>query len=332
MKKRIIILGSTGSLGTQALDVVHDNLDDFEVAGLATHSNVELLNRQVRKFKPKYGGTTKLSEVKKMVTQDDVDIVFMACRKTEWMSALLSAIKAGKKIAMGNKEMMVENGEEIMDEVRKNNVDFIPVDSEHSAIFHCIQGRDPRDIEKVILTCSGGPFWHKEQKDFKKVTIEEALDHPTWNMGKKISVDSATLMNKSLEIIEAKYLFNLEPEQIEVLIHPQCIVHAMVQFKDGSYVAHMGYPDMRLPISNALYYPRMKRNKLPRLDLTNQNLEFYKPDTEKFPSISFAYDALSRKGNLSKRLNQANEEAVEKFLNEEISFPEIFKHIKKEMS
>ncbi|MFC1655724.1 1-deoxy-D-xylulose-5-phosphate reductoisomerase [Patescibacteria group bacterium] len=324
MRKKIIILGSTGSMGTQTLDVIRANPDDFEIVGLATRSN-EKIKDQVAEFKPKYGGVLTREEAEEMVTQKDVDVVVVACRGADWTPVVLAAINAGKKIAMGNKEMIVEHGETIMKTVRENNADFIPVDSEHSGIFQCLQGRNKSDIEKVVLTCSGGPFWNREKLD--DVTLEEALDHPTWKMGKKITVDSATLMNKSLEIIEAKYLFDLDPEQIEVLIHPQCIVHAIVYFKDGSNIAHMGYPDMSLPISYALYYPNAKKNELPRIDLANQKLEFYEPDAKKFPSLQFAYDVLSRKGNLPQKLNQANEEAVEKFFNREISFKEIFVHI-----
>ncbi len=326
MSKKIVIIGSTGSIGTQTLDVIRANPDDFKVVGLATRSN-EKIKKQVAEFKPKYGGTFSREEAAKMVSQKDVDIVVVACRGTDWTTVVLSAMNAGKKIAMGNKEMIVEHGETIMRAVRENDIDFIPVDSEHSGIFQCLRGRNKDDIEKVVLTCSGGPFWDRKKLD--DVTLEEALNHPTWKMGKKITVDSATLMNKSLEIIEAKYLFDLEPEQIEVLIHPQCIVHAIIHFKDGSSIVHMGYPDMSLPISYALYYPNVKANDLPRINLANQKLEFYEPDAKKFPSLQFAYDALSRKGNLPQKLNRANEDAVEKFFNREISFREIFSYIRK---
>lgn len=327
MRKKVVILGSTGSMGTQTLNVIRANPGDFAVVGLATRSSAKI-NDQVAEFKPKYGGVFTPEEAEKMVTQKDVDIVVVACRGADWTPVLFAAINAGKKIAMGNKEMIVESGEEIMKTVHEKNIDFIPVDSEHSGIFQCLRGRNKDDIEKVILTCSGGPF--RDRESLSEVTLEEALKHPTWEMGEKITIDSATLMNKSLEIIEAKYMFDLEPEQIQVLIHPQCIVHAIVRFKDGSSIAHMGYPDMSLPISYALYYPNVVKNDLPRIDLTNRKLEFYQPDYKKFPSLKFAYEALSRKGNLPQKLNRANEEAVEKFVKREISFEEIFTHIEKE--
>ena len=328
--KKIVIIGSTGSVGKQALDVIRENPKDFEVIGLSAYSNQELLDSQIEEFKPKFGGTFDLEEVRKMVKAQETDIVFIGCRGTEFLPALFDAIKAGKKIAMANKEMIVENGEEIMTLVRVNNVELIPVDSEHSAIFQCMQGHNKNDIEKVILTCSGGACRNKTVQELENVTVQDALNHPTWKMGKKITIDSATLMNKALEIIEAKYLFDLDPEQIEVLIHPQSIVHAMVQFKDGNMITHFGYPDMRIPIAYALYYPDVKENKLPRVDLTGKKLEFDKPNIEKFPSIGFAYRALQQGGFATKKLNQANEIAVKKFIDEEISFNEIFQYIERE--
>lgn len=328
--KKIVIIGSTGSVGKQALDVIRKNPKDFEVIGLSAYSNQELLDSQIEEFNPKFGGTFDLEEVRKMVKAQETDIVFVGCRGTDFLPALIDAIKAGKKIAMANKEMIVENGEEIMKLVRMNNTEFIPVDSEHSAIFQCMQGHDKNDIEKVILTCSGGACRDKTAQELEKVTVEDALNHPTWNMGKKITIDSATLMNKALEIIEAKHLFDLNPEQIEVLIHPQSIVHAMVQFKDGNMITHFGYPDMRIPIAYALYYPDVKENKLPRVDLAGKTLKFDKPNLENFPSIKFAYRALRQGDVATKKLNQANEIAVQKFLNNEFSFNEIFQYIEKE--
>lgn len=328
-RKKIVVMGSTGSVGVQTLEVIKSNPDDFYVSGLTAHSNKRLLNSQVKEFKPRYGGTTVPKDVIKMVTEQDVDIVMVACSGTDMLPAVMSAIEAGKTIAIANKEMIVEEGATIMNAVREHSTTIIPVDSEHSGIFQCLRGRKKQDIEKVILTCSGGPFRQKKAEDLKSVTVNEALNHPTWRMGKKISIDSATLMNKALEIIEAKYLFDLDPEQIEVLIHPQSIVHAMVQFKDGNIIAHLGYPDMKIPISYALYYPEVKENNLPRPDLTKAKLEFYKPDSENFPSIDFAYHALSRKCGCEKRLNKSNEVAVEKFMKGEIVFPDIFKIIRK---
>lgn len=326
-QQNIIILGSTGSIGMQVLDVIRLHPQDFNIVGLTAHKNHTLLDKQINEFKPKYGGETEIEKIEQMVLQKDVDIVFVGCSGTDLFDAVTKAVKTGKKIAMANKEMIVEQGDVLMEEVRRNNAQLIPVDSEHSGIFQCLIGREVKDIEKVILTCSGGPFWKNSRSELADVTMEEALNHPIWDMGKKTTIDSATLMNKALEIIEAHYLFDIDPKKIEVLIHPQGIVHALVQFKDGSTIAHMGYPDMRLPISFALYYPLIKENKLPRFDLTDKNLEFFKPDSEIFPSLNFAYDALSRKGELPRKLNRANEKAVEQFLNNEISFLEIFEKI-----
>jgi len=216
--------------------------------------------------------------------------------------------------------MIVEFGEEIMRMVRKSNCTFIPVDSEHNAIFQILRNRNKNDIEKIVLTCSGGPFWNRDSLD--NITLKDALKHPKWKMGSRITIDSATLMNKAIEIIEAKYLFDLDPKQIEVLVHPECIVHGIVHFKDGSSIAHMGFPDMRIPISYALYYPEVKINNLPRFGLANQSLSFYDPDLQKFPSIQMAYDAIERKKEAA--LRRANEQAVEKFINGEIEFNQIF--------
>lgn len=324
-KKNVVILGSTGSVGTQVLDVIRSNPSDFNVVGLTARNNRVLLDAQVNEFK--CVGHTRLNDIEDMVSAPDIDLVFVACSGIELFPAVMKAVSSGKHVAMANKEMIVEEGEVLMKAVRNNNVDLIPVDSEHSAIFQCLLGRDVEAIEKVVLTCSGGPFWKKSKKELENVTMEEALNHPIWEMGKKTTIDSATLMNKALEIIEAHYLFDIDPQKIEVLVHPQGIIHALVQFKDGSTIAHMGYPDMRLPISYALYYPYVKANSLPRVDLTDKTLEFYKPDSEIFPSLAFAYDALLRKGGLPRKLNRANEEAVDLFLNNEISFLEIFEFV-----
>lgn len=320
MPKNIIIIGSTGSIGTQAIDIVRSNPGDFKIVGLSAHTNRDLLDKQVAEFKPKYGGTLCSGELGKMVIREDVDIVLFACRGTDLIEVLKAAIKVGKHIAMANKEMIVEYGEEIMLMVKNADCKFIPVDSEHNAIFQILKGRKKEDIEKIVLTCSGGPFWNRE--NFNNITVEEALKHPKWKMGTRITIDSATLMNKAIEVIEAKYLFDLDPKQIEVLVHPECLVHGIVYFKDGSSIAHMGFPDMRIPISYALYYPEIKTNNLPRFGLANQSLSFYEPDTKKFPSIKMAYDAIERKKESA--LRRANEQAVEKFLAGEIEFNEIF--------
>lgn len=329
MKKRLVIFGATGSVGSQVLDVVRANTNDFEVVGFSAKSNKYRLEEFTGEFTPALGTTLEIDEMKEMARHPNVDMAVFACSGTEVIDVLFEAIRNKKQIAIANKELIVEHGEEITSEAKKYGVTLVPIDSEHSGIFQILNENKNREIEKIILTCSGGPFFNTNKKNFKSITFDQAIKHPNWNMGKKISVDSATMMNKALEVIEAHYLFGIEPEKIEVLIHPQSIVHALVQFSDGALIAHMGYPDMRLPISYALYYPESKANNLPRIDLTNKNLEFYKPDTVKFPSLTFAYDALKRKEGLSKRLNQANDKAVVLFEKGEISFDEIFDYVEK---
>jgi 1-deoxy-D-xylulose-5-phosphate reductoisomerase len=323
MPKNLIIIGSTGNIGSQTLEIVRKNSQDFTIVGLAAHTNQTELDEQIKEFNPKYGGTLCSKQLLEMVTQPDVDIILFACRSADHLDILKAAIKTDKHIAIANKEIIVEHGEEIMPLI--NPEKFIPVDSEHNAIFQILQGRNPKDIEKITITCSGGSLY---SEDLDNVTLEQALNHPKWDMGQKITIDSATLMNKAIEIIEAKYLFNLEPDQIEVLVHPECIVHGIVHFKDGSSIAHMGYPDMKIPITHALYYPEVKKNTLPRINLADKTLTFLKPNTEKFPSINFAYNALRLRGDYPKKLSQANNEAVDKFVNGEIKFKEIFEHIK----
>ncbi|MBN1494691.1 1-deoxy-D-xylulose-5-phosphate reductoisomerase [Candidatus Peregrinibacteria bacterium] len=330
--KNVVVLGSTGMLGRMALEVLEKNSADFKIAGLSGYKNKALLNKQNIKYKPTYGALTDPEEIKKIVCKKDVDIVVVTCGGVDLKDAVIAAVKAGKKIAMANKEMIVEYGQEIMTAVKKSGCMFIPVDSEHSGIFQCLRGKRMADIEKVYLTCSGGPFWNLPKKDFKKTTPEQALKHPVWKMGKKITVDSATQMNKALEIIEAKYLFDLRPRQIEVLIHPQSRLHAIVQFKDGNVLAHMGYPDMKIPLRYALYYPDVRGgNALKRLDLTDCRLEFFKPDLKRFPSIGFAYKALNKGVGACRKLNRINQSAVDKFLNKEIGFLDIFALIREKL-
>jgi 1-deoxy-D-xylulose-5-phosphate reductoisomerase len=328
MKKRLVIFGATGSVGSQVLAVVKENSEDFEILGLSAKSNKCLLEERANDFSPQLGLTLDVDEMKKMATHEDADMVVFACSGTEVIEVLLAAIRAKKQIAIANKELIVEYGAQIMQEAKENNVTLIPIDSEHSGIFQILNENKNREIEKIILTCSGGPFLNTNQEDFKAITFDQATKHPNWDMGKKISVDSATMMNKALEVIEAHHLFDIDSSKIEVLVHPQSVVHALVQFSDGALIAHMGYPDMRLPIFYALYYPEAKANNLPRIDLADKNLEFYKPDTSKFPSIKFAYDVLDRKGNLTKKLNRANDKAVQLFENGEIRFDEIFDYVK----
>ncbi|MCD6109456.1 1-deoxy-D-xylulose-5-phosphate reductoisomerase [bacterium] len=329
MKKRLVIFGATGSIGSQVLDVVRANPDDFEILGLSAKSNKCLLEEHSNDFNPRLGWTLDISKMEEMAINPNTDMVVFACKGTDVINVLIESIRHKKQIAIANKELLVEYGERIMNEAKKYGVQLIPIDSEHSGIFQILNGNKDREIEKIILTCSGGPFLNMSQEGFKSITFNQAIKHPNWKMGKKISVDSATMMNKALEIIEAHHLFDITPEKIDVLVHPQSIVHALVQFRDGSLIAHMGYPDMRLPISYALYYPQAKENNLPRIDLIDKKLEFYKPDLCKFPSIGFAYDALQRKGNFTKKLNQSNDKAVEMFEKGEIRFDEIFEYVRK---
>jgi 1-deoxy-D-xylulose-5-phosphate reductoisomerase len=329
MEKKIIVFGATGSIGTQTLEVVEKNPADFKIVGLSAKKNLDKLKKLAVKFKPALGITLETNKMLDMINHPEVDMVVFACSGADTINVLLQAIRNKKEIVIANKELIVEHGEEIMKEAHKYGVTIVPIDSEHSGIFQILQGNKNREIEKVILTCSGGPFLNTPQENFKSITFDQAIKHPNWSMGKKISVDSATMMNKALEIIEAHYLFGIEPEKIEVLVHPQSIVHALVQFTDGSLIAHMGYPDMRLPISYAMYYPKSPANDLPRVDLAHKKLEFYKPDTQKFPSINFAYEVLKRGGDFPKKLNQANEEAVKLFEKGELRFDEIFTYVEK---
>lgn len=328
MKRKIVIFGATGSVGTQVLDVAIANPKDFEVMGISAGSNKCALSQIQNDINPKLGSTLEIEKMMEMAIHPEVDMVVFACSGTELIDVLLASIQNKKQITIANKELIVEYGEKIVSEAKKHNVQLIPIDSEHSGIFQILNENKNREIEKIILTCSGGPFFKTNKAEFKSITFDQAIRHPNWSMGKKISVDSATMMNKALEIIEAHYLFGIDSAKIEVLVHPQSIVHALVQFTDGALIAHMGYPDMRLPISYALYYPATKANNLPRIDLTDKSLEFYKPNLEKFPSIGFAYDALERKWGLTKKLNQANDQAVKLFEKGELSFDEIFDYVK----
>ncbi len=323
MKKRLVIIGATGSVGTNVLDVVRKNPDDFTIMGLTAHSSTDELYALQQEFQPSLGVTCDVSDMLKMACDNRVDMLVFSCLGTEVRDVLLTGIKHKKGIAIATKELLVEYGREIMRKAKRHGVNVVPIDSEHSGIFQILENNKDHEIEKIILTCSGGPFLNTKREKFSNITFSQAIQHPNWNMGKKISVDSATMMNKALEIIEAHYLFD-----IEVLVHPQSIVHALVQFTDGATIAHIGYPDMRLPISYALYYPEKKANNLPRIDLADKQLDFYKPDLEKFPSIQYAYDALNRKGNVAQKLNRANEKAVKLFEKGDIGFDEIFQYVK----
>ena len=351
--KKISILGSTGSIGVNTLDVISRYPDKFQVVGLAGGRNEKLLLKQIRKFKPKIAalfnkeGGDRLREKLKnknvsivsgidgiieVATVLDADMVISAIVGAAGLIPTLSAIKANKDIALANKETLVMAGEIIMKEIDGKGR-IIPVDSEHSAIFQSLAGEKKKNIKKIILTASGGPFRNYSATQFKNIRPEDALKHPNWQMGKKITIDSATLMNKGFEVIEAKWLFGVSDKDIEVLIHPQSIIHSLVEFIDGSVIAQLGIPDMRIPISYALNYPDRLEIALPSLNLAKiKNLSFEKPDTEKFPCLALAFDALKKGGTMPAVLNAANEIAVNSFLNREISFNEIPLVIEKTMN
>jgi 1-deoxy-D-xylulose-5-phosphate reductoisomerase len=345
MKKKIAILGSTGSIGTQALDVIAANSDLFEVEVLTAQSNADLLIEQAVKFKPNvvvigqetlydkvnaaldpldikvYCGQKSLASV---VENENVHTVLTALVGYSGLIPTINAIKAGKHIALANKETLVVAGEIVTRLAIENKVDILPVDSEHSAIFQCLVGEYINPIEKIILTASGGPFRGKDRTFLENVKKEQALKHPNWDMGAKITIDSASMMNKGLEVIEAKWLFDLKVEQIDVIVHPQSIVHSLVQFEDGSIKAQLGLPDMKLPIQYALGFPKRLKSDFPRFDFINYpNLTFEKPDLETFRNLGFAFEALKKSGNMPCILNAANEVAVDAFLKDKVGFLEM---------
>lgn len=342
MKKQIAILGSTGSIGTQALEVIEEHSDKFEVYALTANNNADLLISQARKFNPEFvviANENKYAQVKEaladlpmkvfagaasiadVAAMQPVDIVLTAMVGYSGLLPTISAVKAGKVIALANKETLVVAGDLVCELSRLHNSAIVPVDSEHSAIFQCLQGEMNNPIEKVILTASGGPFRGKDINFLRNVTAADALKHPNWSMGAKITIDSASLMNKGFEVIEAKWLFGVGKEKIDVVVHPQSIIHSMVQFEDGSVKAQMGLPDMKLPIQYAFGYPQRLSSKSPRLDFQqHSNLTFEKPDTNVFRNLAFAYEAMEQGGNMPCILNAANEIVVAAFLKGEIGF------------
>jgi 1-deoxy-D-xylulose-5-phosphate reductoisomerase len=351
MPQKIALLGSTGSIGTQALDVISRYPDDFKVGVLTGGNNVDLLTKQARKFLPDFvvisnkkyfkqlqgnlaGTKIKVfagkEELEQVITSSDADTVLAAIVGYSGLKPTIAAINAGKKIALANKETLVVAGEIISALATKSGSRIIPVDSEHSAIFQCLSGEDIMSIEKITLTASGGPFHKLSAEKLQHVKPGDALKHPNWNMGDKVTIDSASLMNKGLEVIEAKWLFGLDPEQIKVVIHPQSIIHSFVHFIDGSVKAQLGIPDMRIPILYALRYPKRFVSDLPRLEFKDHdNLTFEEPDYKKFRNLSLAFYALKEGGNMPCILNAANEMAVNAFLKEKIGFmqmPEIVDH------
>jgi 1-deoxy-D-xylulose-5-phosphate reductoisomerase len=341
--KKISILGSTGSIGTQTLDVVR-NIEGFEVKALSTNKNIDLLEKQIEEFHPKKVAVMdeeKAYELKKRIgskieilkgleglieiaVMDEIDTLVTSVVGVIGLIPTYKAIQNKKNIALANKETLVTAGKIIMEEAKKNNVSIYPVDSEHSAIFQCLQGNPLNPVSRLILTASGGPFRSKSLKELENVTVKEALKHPNWEMGAKITIDSATMMNKGLEVIEARWLFDVELNKIEVLIHPQSIIHSMVEFEDGSIIAQMGEPDMRLPIQYALTYPKRVKNNWPKVNFAERNLlSFENPDLSVFKCLQLAYDALKIGGSMPAVLNAANEVAVDKFLKKEIAFLDI---------
>ena len=341
-KKHVAILGSTGSIGTQALEVMSEQADRFVVEVLTAHSNAELLIKQALAYRPNavvigdegkfeavrdalwdagikvYAGAEALEQV---VEMEEIDVVLTALVGYAGLKPTLAAINAGKHIALANKETLVVAGELVTKLAREKGVNIYPVDSEHSAIFQCLVGEFHNPIEKIVLTASGGPFRGKSTAELEAVTKAQALKHPNWEMGAKITIDSASLMNKGLEVIEAKWLFGLRPDQIEVIVHPQSIVHSLVQFEDGSMKAQMGLPDMKLPIQYALAYPTRLQNDFPRFNfLDYPQLTFEQADTQTFRNLQLAFDAMEKGGNMPCILNAANEVAVAAFLKDEIGF------------
>jgi len=344
-KKGIAILGSTGSIGTQSLEVIENHLDKFTVEVLTAGRNADLLLEQAKKFKPNsiviadethyerlrdelwdlnvkvYVGEEALCQV---VEMEGVDIVLTALVGFAGLKPTVHAIKAKKNIALANKETLVVAGEFITELAKKNAINIYPVDSEHSAIFQCLAGEFHNPIEKIYLTASGGPFRGKKKEDLVHIKKEQALKHPNWEMGAKITIDSASLMNKGLEVIEAKWLFGLKPEQIDVIVHKESVIHSVVQFEDGSMKAQMGLPDMKLPIQYALAYPDRIKSNFPRFSFKDfATLNFEEPDTKTFRNLQLAYDAMEKGGNMPCILNAANEVAVELFLKDEIGFLEM---------
>jgi 1-deoxy-D-xylulose-5-phosphate reductoisomerase len=343
-KRNICILGSTGSIGQSSLEVISNLSERFRPLYLATNRNIELLQQQIERFKPKAVAVLNqdaASQLRKsvngsvrvhageegfleLVARPDVDIVISSLVGFAGLLPTIEAIKHGKTVALANKETLVVAGEIITNLVKQHKAQLIPVDSEHSAILQCLAGEHPDQIAKLILTASGGPFLHTDKKEFDNITVEAALNHPNWKMGNKITIDSATLMNKGLEVIEAHWLFNLPPEKIEVLIHPQSIVHSMVEFVDGSVKAQMGIPDMKLPIQYALTYPQRTSSVYRRINFAElREITFFEPDREKFECLGLAYEALQIGGTQPAILNASNEVAVALFLNKKIKFSQI---------
>src|SRR3989344_3745305 len=346
--KKIAILGSTGSVGTQTLDVVDKNPGCFDVIALSAHSNTDLLKKQIKKYKPRIVGVTDekragdLQGVEKyklfsgadaavqVAASGAYDMLVNAVSGLFGVRATLAAVKDKKDVALANKETLVAAGSIVMPEVKKSGITLMPIDSEHSALFQCLSGEHKRDVHKLILTCSGGALRDKTKKELESVSIEEAMMHKTWKMGKKITIDSATLMNKGFEFLEAMWLFDLPPEKIDVVIHPQSIIHSMVEYRDGSILAQLSEPDMALPIQYALSYPERWDAPLERLAFT-KDLTFSTPDVKRFPCLGYAMEAAQKMGTLPAAMNAANDFMVTKFLEGKCMFRDIARVIRKVM-
>lgn len=348
--KKLAILGSTGSIGVQSLDVVSMDKNSFEVVMLSAHSNYDLFKQQIEIFKPIYAIATNkdtydrlqnnnlenttvlfgMDELLRVIDEADIDLVLNAIVGSVGILPTYHTLKRGTNLALANKESLVAGGQVVTAIAQKTGAMIIPVDSEHNAIFQCLYGNKISDVEKLILTASGGPFRGRNKKDLETVTCAQALKHPNWSMGRKISIDSSTLVNKGLEVIEAKWIFGLEAHQIDVVVHPQSIIHSMVMYKDGSIISQMGYPDMRHPIHNALYYPERRSSSLKRFDF-DVNITFEKPDIETFPGLRLAYDAIKIGGSMPIVYNAVNEVMVERFLKEQCSFYDITDEIERQM-
>lgn len=350
--KNIAVLGSTGSIGTQTLDVVRSHPDLFDISVLAANSNDELLEQQIREFEPelavlsdedaykrlksRYSGSTQLAGGRQAFIDaaavDAVDTVVTSMMGFAGLEPTMKALDARKNIALANKETLVVAGEIVMRRAKEQGVSILPVDSEHCAFYQCLQGENRESIEKLLLTCSGGPFCGRKREDLEDATVNQVLAHPTWNMGQKITVDSATLVNKGLEVIEAKWLYGVSYDQIEVVVHPQSIVHSMVQFHDGAVIAQLGSTDMKLPIQYALTYPNRTASSFERLDFWKmKDLTFSQPDTDTFKGLKFAYEAGAMGGTMPCVFNAANEVAVGAFLKGAIKFLDIYDIIEETM-
>jgi len=348
--KYLSILGSTGSIGTQTLDIVRQFPNEFKIVGLTTNKNSDLLLKQIKEFKPKAVAIMDKSKVddllnfsscqvysgikglNKIASLNEAETVVNALVGSVGIEPTYHAIKSKKNIALANKETLVAAGSVIMEEIKKNNVNLMPIDSEHSAIFQCLNGEKINEVSKITITCSGGPFKNFSKGQIEKVTVQDALNHPTWSMGNKITIDSATLMNKGFEVIEAHWLYGIDYERIKIVIHPQSIIHSLVEFKDKSIIAQLGLPDMKIPIQYALSYPKRFSSNSKSLNLSEiKKLDFDNPDFEMFPCLKYAYEAGAIGGTLPTVMNAANEVAVWSFLDGKIRFLDIPSLIRKMM-